>query len=242
MTGGSALTCAIIPARGGSKRIPRKNVRPFAGIPLLARTIATLVGSQLFDRVVVSTDDQEVANVAMGAGAEAPFVRPDDLADDFTGVRAVIRHAIHELEGDPDSKCGLVCMVYPAAVFVRPQDLRGARVQLVDSGADAVISATKFAHPIQRALKIRGDGFAEMTHPENQMVRTQDLEELFHDAGQFTWGTRRYWLTEGEGNSQLYVLPRWRVHDIDTEEDWERAELMWDALHRRPDLADRRRA
>ena len=227
---------AIIPARGGSKRIPRKNIKPFLGVPLISRTIATLHESDLFDRIVVSTDDDDIAAVATDSGAEVPFRRPDDLADDHTGTRPVIMHAIAVLEDQEGRQLGPVCSVYPAAVFVRPEDLRAGLGLLVRASVDFVVSAAAFPSPIQRALRQRSDGMAEMFWPEHRETRSQDLEEAFHDAGQFYWGQRSAWLcgtSSLSGNSRLYVLPRWQVHDIDTPEDWELAELMWETLERR---------
>ena len=227
---------AVIPARGGSRRIPHKNIKPFLGVPLLSRTIATLHESKLFDRIVVSTDDDDIAAVAADSGAEVPFQRPDDLADDHTGTRPVIMHAITALEDMGERQLGPVCSVYPAAVFVRPEDLRASLGLLVADSVDFVVSAAAFPSPIQRALRQRSDGMAEMFWPENRDTRSQDLEEAFHDAGQFYWGQRSAWLSGTSslsGNSRLYVLPRWRVHDIDTPEDWELAELMWETLEGR---------
>jgi len=219
---------ALVPARGGSKRIPRKNVRPFRGVPLLRRTLDMLLTADVVDRVVVSTDDDEVADVAAAAGAEVPFRRPAELADDHTGTRPVVQHAITELEreGPP---LGPVCLVYPAAVFVQPHDLRTALDRLTSSGADFVFSATTYGAPVQRALRLRPDGSVEMLHPEHAGTRSQDLDEAVHDAGQFYWGRRDAWLQDGSvlrAHSLAHVLPRWRVQDIDTPEDWHRAELL----------------
>ena len=220
---------AIIPARGGSKRIPRKNIRSFRGTPLLERTIQTLQQTNLFDRIVVSTDDDEIANIAVAAGAEVPFLRPAELAGDHTGARPVIIHAIESLESADQSVLGPVCIVYPTAVFVTQEDLRQSLGRLVTSSADFVFSAARFDAPIQRALRTLDDGTCELMWPEHTLTRSQDLEEAYHDAGQFYWGRRDAWLAGHPvfaGNALLHVLPRWRVQDIDTEEDWNRAELI----------------
>ena len=187
----------IIPARGGSKRIPRKNLRPFLGVPIIVRTIACLLRADVFDRVVVSTDDDEIATVAEEAGAQVPFRRPDELADDHAGTDAVVRHAIQELESRTGRRLGFVCAVYPTAVLATPGDVRSA-LQLLRAGdADFVFSATTFPYPIQRALRQRPDGTSEMFHPEHLMTRSQDLDPAFHDAGQFYWGRRDAW-SEGK--------------------------------------------
>jgi pseudaminic acid cytidylyltransferase len=224
---------AIIPARGGSKRIPHKNIRSFLGVPLLARTIALLKDADIFDRIVVSTDGDEVAKVAVEAGAEVPFRRPTELADDYAGTRQVVRHAIEQLEGGLDRPLQVVCCVYATAVLLRPEDLRQALDQMQATGAGFAFSATSFPAPIQRALRRSGDGSAEMIWPEQRLARSQDLEQTYHDAGQFYWGHRDAWLSDHPTfgpTSQLFVLPPWRVQDIDTPEDWRRAELMMQVL------------
>ncbi len=224
----TAGVVALVPARGGSKRIPRKNVKPFRGTPLLTRVVGTLAASGLFERIVVSTDDDEIAEIAQAAGAEVPFRRPAELADDHTGTRPVIQHAIHELTAAGQAVAEL-CVAYPAAVFVTPDDLSGGLERLRGSGAQFVMSAASYNAPVQRALKVGDEGWMEMLWPEFALTRSQDLVEAYHDAGQFYWGTVDAWLT---GPSVLaartvpHVLPHWRVQDIDTPEDWERAELI----------------
>jgi N-acylneuraminate cytidylyltransferase len=227
-----ARSIAVIPARGGSKRIPRKNIRPFLGVPLLARTIALLRKTAHFQRIIVSTDDPEIAAVATSAGAEVPFLRPANLADDFTGTAAVIAHTLRHLQGDGDDSL-YACCVYPAAVLLKSEDLDGARAQLA-GGASFVFSATSFPYPIQRALRLTKDGGTEMFWPENRTARSQDLEPAFHDAGMFYWGMASSWLsgrTAFSPDARMMILPRYRVQDIDTEEDWERAELIFRMLN-----------
>lgn len=214
---------AIIPARGGSKRVPRKNVRPFLGVPLVQRTIQTLVRAEIFDRVVVTTDDDEIAAVAEGAGAEVPFRRPAELADDLTPTVPVILDALRRIGALEGQEAGEICVVYPAAVAVTATDLTGSRDQLHLTGVDTVMSATTYAAPILRSWRQLPDGTAEMIWPEHRNTRSQDLEPAYHDAGQFYW-----WASATAGKLErgepvttgLYLLPRWRVHDIDTEEDW----------------------
>lgn len=228
-----AQALAIIPARGGSKRIPRKNIRPFLGIPLLVRTIATLKSTNLFARVVVSTDDEEIAAIACDAGAEAPFRRPPELANDTAATLPVIKHGIEELDR-LGFRSQYVCCVYPAAVLSLRQDFVNAYDDLVASGATYVFSATSFPYPIQRGLRKRADGSCEMFWPENLQRRSQDLEPAYHDAGQFYFGRRDAWLTSqpifGSG-SRMLELPRHRVQDIDVLEDWHRAEIIFKMLH-----------
>ena len=183
----NARAFAIIPARGGSKRIPRKNIRDFNGRPMIGWTIAAARDSCLFDHIFVSTDDDEIAAIARAEGAEAPFMRPAALADDHTPTRPVVNHAIEAataLYGKPD----YVCCLYATAPFMRASDLATGFDLLQSSGADFAFSVTSFAFPIQRALRLLPSGRVDMFAPEHAMTRSQDLEEAWHDAGQFYWG------------------------------------------------------
>jgi pseudaminic acid cytidylyltransferase len=223
---------AVIPARGGSKRIPLKNIRLFAGRPIISYSIEAAKKSDLFDRIIVSTDDNEIAAVAKNFGAEVPFIRPKDLADDFTGTNAVVRNAIQWLE-NADGSTLYVCCIYATAPFIQVKYLRQGLEQLVESGKSFAFSVTSFPFPVQRAIRIRDDNTVEPLWPEFISCRSQDLEETFHDAGQFYWGKAEAFLN----NEVLFspvsvpvVLPRHLVQDIDTEEDWKRAELMFKAL------------
>lgn len=225
------MIVAIIPARGGSKRIPRKNIKNFAGKPMIAWPIAAARESGVFDRIVVSTDDPEIAAVARQSGAEAPFVRPVELSNDHVGTTAVIRHAIEWLDarGPP---VDFACCIYATAPFVQAADLRLGLTLLRDSDAAYVFSVTSFASPIQRAIRINAAGRVEMFHPEYFNIRSQDLEEAYHDAGQFYWGRARSFVDDVRIfsiQSLPLVLPRYQVQDIDTPDDWKRAELMFQA-------------
>jgi len=227
-----APTVAIIPARAGSKRIPGKNIKPFLGTPLISRTIETVVQSEIFDRVVVSTDGVDIAETAMAVGADVPFVRPSELSDDFATTDAVIRHAIEQVESE-GATLGFVCVVYPAAILATVDDFRRSYNLLRDGLYDFVFTATSFPYPIQRALRRHDDGSCEMFQPAELLTRSQDLEDAFHDAGQFYWGLRDAWVAGKAvftSRSLMYELPRHRVQDIDTPEDWERAELLFRLL------------
>jgi pseudaminic acid cytidylyltransferase len=229
------MKLAVIPARGGSKRIPHKNIKAFGGKPMIAWSIQAARDSGVFDRIVVSTDDAEIAEVARDYGAEVPFMRPFKLSDDHTGTIPVIAHAIEwhrEKKLDPTQ----VCCIYATAPFVRGEDIRQGGAALSQSGADFAFSVTSFAFPIQRAIKLRGDGRIEMFDPAHFQTRSQDLPEAYHDAGQFYWGTKVAWLSGapifGSGSVPV-ILPRYRVQDIDTPEDWEQAEALMQALAHR---------
>ena len=227
------MNLAVIPARGGSKRIPGKNVRPFCGRPIIAYSIQAALESGAFERVVVSTDDEEIARVAREHGAEVPFVRPAELSDDHTGTGPVVAHAAEAL-GVLDE--GLVCCIYATAPFVTAADLLRGREVLEGEGADFAFSVTSYAFPIQRALRVNG-ARVQMFDPGAFATRSQDLEEAWHDAGQFYWGTAAAWRSGKPlftPDAAAVPLPRHRVQDIDTEEDWARAELMFRALGASP--------
>jgi pseudaminic acid cytidylyltransferase len=225
------MKLAVIPARGGSKRIPRKNIRPFAGKPIIAYAIQAARETGLFDHVVVSTDDEEVAAVAAGCGAEVPFRRPAGLADDLTGLNPVIKHAINWYAARGES-AHHVCCLYATAPFVSARHVREGYERLVSSDKSFVLSVTTYAFPVQRAVRLNRAGEVEMLYPHHGLTRSQDLDEIFHDAGQFYWGRAEAFLNDVQPLSPAslaIVLPRYLVQDIDTLEDWRRAELMYAA-------------
>lgn len=222
----------VIPARGGSKRIPRKNIKEFCGKPMIAWSIDAARLSGCFDRIVVSTDDAEIADVARTFGAEVPFKRPAELSDDHTGTIPVIAHAIDWMNRN-EGTVEVACCLYATAPFVRSQDLRNGFEKLKQSGADYAFSVTSFPFPIQRAIRITADQRVEMFTPGHFNTRSQDLEEAFHDAGQFYWGRADAWLAGKplfSHDAAPVLLPRHRVQDIDTAEDWERAEWLFKAM------------
>ena len=226
------MKLAVIPARGGSKRIPGKNVKLFGGKPMIAWSIEAVQRTGLFDRIVVSTDDKEIASITRKYGADVPFVRPAELSDDHCGTAPVIAHAI-EWHLKQDFHPIEICCIYATAPFLRSEDIMLGQKTLNQSDVDFAFSATSYAFPIQRAFKLREDGRIEMFEPSQFQVRSQDLPQAFHDAGQFYWGTRDAWLSGtpifGSKSAPVF-LPRYRVQDIDTPEDWEQAELMMEVL------------
>lgn len=223
---------AIIPARGGSKRIPRKNIKEFCGKPMIAWSIEAAKASGCFDQIVVSTDDEEIASVALKHGASVPFIRPRELADDFAGTLPVMHHAVAWLN-EFDATVDYVCCIYATAPFVSVQDLREGFQLLRKTGSSYALSVTSYAFPIQRAIRITESGRIAMFNPESFHIRSQDLDEAWHDAGQFYWGTADAWLGERpvfSADSVPVRLPRHRVQDIDTFEDWVRAEWLFKSL------------
>lgn len=227
------MKLAVIPARGGSKRIPRKNIKQFGGRPMIAWSISAAIESGCFDRIIVSTDDQEIAEIAQQSGADVPFLRPAELSDDHATTSEVIRHAISwvaENYATPER----VCCIYATAPFLRADDIAGGSDLLKSSGLDFVFSATSYAFPIQRAIRLTAEGRVEMLMPEQFNIRSQDLEPVYHDAGQFYWGRSEAWLAGKpvfSNSATAVILPRYRVQDIDTPDDWLRAELMFKALY-----------
>lgn len=227
------MNIAVIPARGGSKRIPHKNIRDFCGKPMIAWPITAAQTSGLFTHIIVSTDDQEIASVAQQWGAEVPFVRPADLSDDFTGTTPVVAHAVAWCleQGWP---LDAVCCIYATAPLIQVEDLHKGLELLQFNSEGYVFSVTSFTSTIQRAFRINTSGKTEMFYPEYFNARSQDLEPAYHDAGQFYWAKPQTWLAKKSGfdGGLPVILPRWRVQDIDTLEDWQRAEYMCKFLYK----------
>ncbi len=225
---------AIVPARGGSKRIPRKNIRAFLGKPILARVVETLLASGCFSEVMVSTDDAEIAAVARASGASVPFLRSPGNSNDTATTAAVLLEVLSRFE-EQDKRFLAFCCVYPTAVFATAAVLRKAKEILETSGADAVIPVLRFSFPIQRAFKVQA-GELKMFQPEHMSTRSQALEPAYHDAGQFYWARTASFLEQ----RTLYarkcvplVLDDMQAHDIDSEEDWRVAEFKYSYLHER---------
>ena len=227
------MRLAVIPARGGSKRIPRKNIREFAGKPMIAHAISAARQTGLFERILVSTDDGEIASIAREWGAETPFTRPVELADDYTPTVPVIAHAITACQALGWS-IDYVCCIYPCVPFIQTSDLKLALDLLQASQAAYSFPVTEFPSPIQKALRRLPDGRMQPFYPEFELARTQDMESAYHDTGQFYWGKADAWLT----NDKIHCsgvglpIPSWRVVDIDTPDDWERAVLFYKLMEK----------
>lgn len=226
------MKIAIIPARGGSKRIPGKNIKLFAGQPIIAYSIKAALKSGLFQRVIVSTDSEEIAAVARAHGAETPFIRPAALADDFTTTADVILHALDWLTAH-DTPATHACCLYATAPFIQTQFLCEGLEILEHNGAASVFTVTTYSASIFRALQQGPDGRLTMVWPEYELTRSNDLPTTFHDAGQFYWLDASQFVREKKiysRDSRPIVLPRYLVQDIDTPEDWITAEAMFAAL------------
>jgi pseudaminic acid cytidylyltransferase len=229
------MNLCVIPARGGSKRIHKKNIKNFCGKPIIAWSINQAIASKSFDKIIVSTDDVEIAELAKSYGAEVPFMRSKKLSGDYTGTVPVISHAI-KWQTENYQKPFYVCCVYATAPFIRSKDLKNGLKILKNFGYDYTFSATNYNYPIQRSFRIKKNKKIEMFYPKHYNSRSQDLEEAFHDAGQFYWGLADSWLKNKpiiSKNAIPVVIPRDRVHDIDTFEDWQIAEKMFQIINKK---------
>jgi N-acylneuraminate cytidylyltransferase len=231
------VNIAIIPARGGSKRIPRKNIKEFCGQPMISYAITAAKESGLFERIIVSTDDEEIACIANKWGAETPFYRPVELANDYTATTPVIAHAIEACQ-NLGWKFDNVCCIYPCVPFIKIADLVGALALMHNSRLDYCFPVTEYPSSIQRALKLLNNCKIKPFYPEFEITRTQDLEPAYYDAGQFYWGASDLWLTNPNIHKSAlgFSIPNWRVVDIDTAHDWKRAELLYSAAVNKHDI------
>ena len=227
------MNLCVIPARAGSKRIPKKNIKFFCGKPIIAWSIELAIASKCFDKIIVSTDDKEIADLAKSYGVDVPFMRPKKISDDYTGTIPVISHAI-KWQIKHYQKPLYVCCIYATAPFIKLSDLKNGLKILKSSGSDYVFPAANFAYPIQRSFRIKKNKRLEMFYQEHLNSRSQDLDEAFHDAGQFYWGLTETWLDNKpiiNDNSIPLLIPRDRVQDIDTFDDWKIAERMFDIIN-----------
>lgn len=228
------MKLCVIPARGGSKRIPKKNIRLFCGKPIIEWSIKAALSSKCFDKVIVSTDCEEISSLSKKIGAEVPFLRPKSLSDDYTPTIPVINHAIEYMQ-KKHGEIELVCCIYATAPFIESKYIKEGLRKLIDQKANFAFSVTSFPFPIQRAIKLNPENKSQMFFPDNFNKRSQDLEQSFHDAGQFCWGKSSAWL-ENKGvfdnNAVPIIIPRYKVQDIDNEEDWIRAELMFKSINK----------
>ena len=216
----------VIPARGGSKRIPRKNVKDFLGKPLIAYSIEAALNSGVFERVIVSTDDADIADVAVKFGAQVPFMRDATLSDDYATSSDAVADAARRLGGYAH-----VCCLYATAPLITCEILREAYGKFEEARCEFLFSATEFSFPIQRAIRLEQNGAVNMFYPQFALTRSQDLERAYHDAGAFYFGRREAWLEKKPifaPYSRAFLLPRNLVCDIDTPEDFEFAQKLYE--------------
>lgn len=220
---------AVIPARGGSKRIPKKNIKDFNGKPLIAYPIIQALKSNLFDDVIVSTDDEQIAAISQEYGAKVPFLRDKTLADDFTGTFAVVKDAYNRLKEDynPDT----VCCIYATAPLLCANHLINAYSDFEKSKAKSLVSVCEFSFPIQRAYIMDNEGFISYREPQYAMTRSQDLAKCYQDCGLFYIYSSDLLEGKCEDKTICYQMPRHRVIDIDTPEDWDYARALYNAVN-----------
>lgn len=226
------MKIALIPARGGSKRIPGKNIKFFHGKPIIAYSIEAARLSGVFDRIIVSTDSKEIAAVANEFGAEIPFIRPAEIADDFAITADVVKHGLEWLR-QHDFAVEHICCLYATAPFASGEKIREGYELLVANRVSSVFPVASYPDSILRGLQIAEDGHLEMIWPEHELTRSNDLVEAYHDAGQFYWLDAQTFMETNKiyGKDALpLILPRYLVQDIDTPEDWQLAELMYEVL------------
>ncbi len=230
----SGHAIAIIPARGGSKRIPRKNIRPFEGKPIIAYSIEAAKASGCFDTIVVSTDDAEIAEVARSYGADVPFMRSDRTSDDYSGLAEVAAEVIDQCQSQGDSYESFCCIL-ATAPFVTGARIKQGAALLESTGMDAVLPVVCFSYPPQRGLRIDQDKRASMVSPEHYQSRSQDLEPIYHDSGLFYWMRTSALKNEMRFFAQrtaALVLSEIEAQDIDSAEDWQLAELKYRILYK----------
>lgn len=224
---------AIIPARGGSKRIEKKNIRPFKGYPMIRWSIDAAQNCGFFDRIIISTDDEEISEISVSLGAEAPFQRPASLSDDITPMIPVVNHAIDWITSQGDQP-QYVCCLHASSPLIRSDDISIAYSLLrAECDIDFVVPVVAYSHPIQRALKITKSKTLQMVESKNADCRSQDLDTTYHDAAQFYFGRTSSWLKASNiftSKTLPLVLPSYRVQDIDNLEDWNLAEIKFETL------------
>jgi N-acylneuraminate cytidylyltransferase len=232
------MKIAIIPARGGSKRIPKKNIKEFSGRPIIAWSIEAAKMCKMFDRIIVSTDDYEIAAIAKQLGADVPFMRPKHLADDYTGTSAVVKDVIQNIHKNGEH-VSYVCCIYATAPFISSKYLIKAYQDLINQNKSYAFSVTTYSFPVERSFVINQSNVIENLFPDMTLSRSQDLQEVYHDAGQFYWGLADAFLNDlpiFSRHSIPIILPRYLVQDIDTIEDWKQAELMFESYLNNKDL------
>ena len=220
---------AIIPARGGSKRIPKKNIKNFLGVPVISYAIKAAIESNAFEKIIVSTDCKEIAEISKKFGAEIPFFRSKQNSNDFASTDDVIQEVL-EYYSNIGEDFEYACCIYPVNPFLKVDNINSGLVKLIDNNFDCVFSAVKYSYPIQRAFRIDQEKKIKMLNPKNYLKRSQDLSETFHDAAQFYWFKVSSFIKEKKlwtDNTSVIVIAESEVQDIDNKTDWEIAEIKF---------------
>lgn len=223
------MRVAVIPARGGSKRIPRKNIADFCGHPMISYSINAAIKAGIFDMVIVSTDDLEIQKISLQYGAQVPFLRPASLSDDLTPTLPVIHHAIEMIE-QQNTLIKEICCIYPCSPLLLSDDLVKSFEMMVESKENSCIPVCRFQSAPQRAFFMDKNQQLKWAEPKFKLTRTQDLQTMFHDIGSFYWAKKEKWLTGDISNGIGYEIPAWRIADIDEADDWKRAEILYESL------------
>lgn len=227
-------TVAVITARGGSKRIPKKNIKEFCGKPIIAYAIQAAIASNIFDEVMVSTDSEEIAKIARDYGAVVPFMRSEKNADDYATTEDVIMEVVNQYK-ERGKAYAYVCCLYPTTPFITSSILKEAVKIMVQENPAVVIPVVQFSYPPQRCFVIDEEGYAKFKYPEYVQTRSQDLEKQYHDAGQFyIYNVEKLFAHNGiiEDDFKPIILPEMCVQDIDTLDDWKMAEIKYQILNR----------
>jgi len=225
---------AIIQARYGSKRIKKKNLKNFNSKPMISWVLKKLVKENFFDKIVVSSDDKKILDIAKKYGANILIKRPTNLSGDKVATQPVIKHAIFELEKKYNYYADFICCVYPCNPFIQIKDLTNGFEKIKKNHKRYIFPITEYSHPIQRALKIKKkEVISAFFSKKNSTQRTQDLRKSYHDAGQFYWGANKLWKKEIDIHSKGLgiIVPNWRVVDIDTPADWKKAEILYKLIN-----------
>ena len=220
------MNIAIITARGGSKRIPKKNIKIFCGKPIIYWVIKAVKKSKIFDKIIVSTDSKKIAKIVKNYNIDVPFIRPKQFSGDRVSTLKVIIHAIKWLIKN-NCKPTYVCCIYPTAAFIRSSDILKGYKAIKKNKNSFILSGSSFVSSVSRSFYKTSKNKLKMIFSKNYFKRTQDLKKIYYDAGQFYWGSKNSWLTTKtilNNSSDIVYIPKWIAIDIDTHEDWKKAE------------------
>ncbi len=226
------MKIAIIPARRGSKRIKNKNIKNFCGKPIISYSIETALNTKIFDKIIVSTDCEKISKISKSYGASVPFKRPPELSDDYTGIHEVLKDTVLKLKLNDND---LVCCIFATAPFINTDDIIKGFKKIISEKWEVVISAAKYNYPVYRSFMDNKEKGLKMLFPNYYKIRSQDIKDLYHDAGQFFWSSVSVLKNQSKKynhKNSIIEIPSWRCQDIDTYEDWKRAEIIYDLINK----------